>query len=97
MIRFSQKTYYFRIALNPHFQFEFLCEEIFWEKFDYNASPYFRVKTVVKKFHCGRSLKIVFKIQFINDFITLNRVANTKNQFRVFKKVKTIFFSSFLF
>ena len=49
-MRFSQKTHYFRIALYSDFQFKFLCEEVFWDKFDYNASPYFRVKTVGMKF-----------------------------------------------
>ena len=36
---FSEKDALFRIAF-------YLCEEVFWEKFDYNASLYFRVKTV---------------------------------------------------
>ena len=49
-MRFSQKTHYFRIVLYSNLQFGFLCEEVFWEKFDYNASPYFRVKTVETRF-----------------------------------------------
>ena len=35
-----------KILRKTNFQFELLCEEVFWEKFDNNASPYFRVKTV---------------------------------------------------
>ena len=45
-MRFLRKTHYFRIALYSSFQFEFLCEEVFRETFDYNALHYFRVKTV---------------------------------------------------
>ena len=53
-MRFSQKMHYFRIALYSDFQsIEFLCEEVFWEKFDYNASPYFRVETVDTKWNFG--------------------------------------------
>ena len=60
---FSEKNALFRIALYSNFQFEFLCEEFFWEKFDYNASPYFRVKTVV--------LYVLVSILYNSNLLTL--------------------------
>ena len=60
-MRFLRKTHYFRIALYSNLQFKFLCEEVFWEKFDFNASPYFRVKTVV--FPQNLATRVVIEMQ----------------------------------
>ena len=45
-ISFEYNAFSEKNALYSNFQFELLCEEFFREKFDYNASPYFRVETV---------------------------------------------------